>query len=98
MPKNPKPKQPKPRPSPPPPPRGKVNGHSSDCWNKVDEQLAAYNTRLARKFRVASTGFISQLVFIDTLSIETELIEKKRNGEKAKPIVPTYCPFCGKKL
>jgi hypothetical protein len=60
-----------------------------DCITLTQEALAPRNTELV--LVLSLTGKRPT-----TVSIQTQLIEKKR-GARALAVIPTYCPFCGEK-
>lgn len=73
-------------------PKRKPKSGPCTCANLIDNKLRDYNTRLARQFTLdfeAGTAGAS-------IVIQTEKIDSKKR-EKAKTVLPTYCPFCGKK-
>ncbi|MGN7832630.1 hypothetical protein ACTJI2_13570 [Pseudoxanthomonas sp. 22568] len=63
-----------------------------DCLKTVDQRMldAGHNCAIARSyvFDGPKTGVYP--------TITTKLIEKKR-GEKPLALIPTFCPFCGKR-
>lgn len=63
-----------------------------DCVSRVNEGLKADNTRIA-----LSVSIVNQSL-VERLSIETELVEKRRVGKKPVRLFASYCPFCGEKL
>lgn len=59
-----------------------------DCIQKVNEKLEEQNAQLETAF-----DYTNSCAFLVIKTIKT--IRHKRN--KALPILPSYCPFCGKK-
>jgi len=59
-----------------------------DCVAKCDRALEPKNARLATSFNLKGQVFPI---------IASERIENRRDGKRAPLIIPTYCPFCGKK-
>ena len=58
------------------------------CLLDADIKLQPMNARLATTFNLRGQVFPV---------IKTERIENRRDGKRAPLVVPTYCPFCGKK-
>jgi len=63
-----------------------------ECLEKVDAQLAQYNTRVGTALSLSED--MSQM-WVDIV-ISSEKVEKKKRG-RARTIVAAYCPFCGVK-
>ena len=63
-----------------------------ECLARINKELISdgINTNLSVNFIMRKGGFVTRPV------LQTELVEKKR-GAKPMTVVPTYCPFCGKK-
>ena len=57
------------------------------CLSAVDKELKKHNTRLA-----------GDLFHPDRVFVATERINNYRDGKRAKQVVASFCPFCGKKL
>jgi hypothetical protein len=57
------------------------------CFELVDEKLKENNTRLSFNLFNWSDVFVA-----------TERIENLRDGKRAKVVIASFCPFCGKKL
>ncbi len=62
------------------------------CANLVDNKLRDFNTRLKRQFCLNT----SESTIDAAVVIETEKVDGKKRMQK-KTVLPTYCPFCGKK-
>lgn len=61
-----------------------------NCLTKVNEKLAARNTRLVSTIVFTKPGGEYPLVC-------SEQIETGRGKAKESAVLPTYCPFCGVK-
>lgn len=61
-----------------------------DCVEKVNEQLAAYNTRLASAFSLSDQS--RELIPLLTVKADDKVRRKPVN------LYASYCPFCGLKL
>lgn len=57
------------------------------CLTDMDEFLKQHNTRL-----------VGDLLNENRVFIATERIQSLRDGKRAKALIATYCPVCGKKL
>lgn len=66
---------------------------SCSCVEKVNEQLAKFNTRLERPMLLNLTTGESRC----GLEIAAAKVNPKLRGRK-KTVLATYCPFCGKYL
>lgn len=63
-----------------------------DCMTRVNESLKARNTKLSVSFCLSR-----DLSEADTmLMIQTEKLDKQSRVKPAT-VIPTFCPFCGKK-
>lgn len=62
------------------------------CISMVNEQLSKHNTQLDTKIIGILTGKPREVPVVATVKLNT------RKHDPAKTVVPTYCPFCGKKL
>lgn len=58
-----------------------------ECYEKTDEQLKEHNTKLLRN-----------IFDPNQLVVATERISNLRDGKRAKVVIATYCPFCGKRV
>jgi hypothetical protein len=56
------------------------------CFKETNAALAEHNTKL-----------VQNILNPNHLVIATDTIEKKR-GQRAKVVIASYCPFCGKAL
>lgn len=67
-----------------------------NCVEEVDAKLAAegFNTRLGHTLHMVRRGKLGEMVSLPMLT--TMVVEKKR-GARAKLVIPSFCPFCGKK-
>lgn len=63
------------------------------CVEQVNELLRPFNTRICKTVTMSSEP-VSLAI---TMTIETEKIDPKVRGSKRR-VMPSYCPFCGKKL
>lgn len=61
------------------------------CFETVDAMLAEKNTRLVFPLMLGGDQTLRPM-------IETERIQKLRDGKKAVVMFATFCPFCGVKL
>lgn len=59
-----------------------------DCVTAMDKLLESRNTRLV-------TMFTATLQVLPVVA--SERIQNFRDGKKAVTVIPSYCPFCGKK-
>lgn len=70
------------------------DAETHSCWNTVNEYLKEHNTRLVQEkyidFKNGKCGTFPP-------AVPTAKIDTKRRGA-VKRLLPTYCPFCGKKL
>jgi len=74
-----------------PPPIQRRNRDVCTCIARVNKQLKQHNTCLEQVSMVNfETGKVRQ-----SLQITTAKIERKRG--KPKVVLPTFCPFCGKR-
>lgn len=60
-----------------------------NCLDKMNKALAPQNTEVDYLY------FLTKGYALPKLS--TSRIQNLRDGKKAVQVVPTYCPFCGKK-
>lgn len=60
-----------------------------DCIEKANKLLSKYNTKL-------SIGWTFDGDFDFFPRLEVEKVDRKVRGS-AKPVVPAFCPFCGRK-
>lgn len=57
------------------------------CFTEVDAKLAEHNTRL-----------VTNMFDSNQLLIETMQVERGRGKPKAKCVIASFCPFCGKAI
>jgi hypothetical protein len=67
-----------------------------DCVEQMDEKLKPLNTRLGLTFHVRREAGKSRGEMVSLPMLVTEIVEKKR-GARPKLVIPTFCPFCGRK-
>jgi hypothetical protein len=66
-----------------------------DCIEKTNKLLEKYNTRIYVPMLIDfATGKTHSS---RTILITTEKINPNRRSGRAKSLLATYCPFCGKK-
>lgn len=68
-----------------------------DCVSMVNSQLEPRNTRLVTSLLVSHPTFTTAALGVSAV-IATERIENFRDGKRAVVLLPTFCPFCGKKI
>jgi hypothetical protein len=70
-----------------------------DCIAQVNAELESRNTRLVTSILLRAPGAMKRQASLDlTAVIATERIENRRDGKRATVVLPTFCPFCGKKI
>jgi len=63
-----------------------------DCYQKINSELAAHNTKIASYFTLDESRVGRPW------PIETVQLEKGRGKPKAMGLFASYCPICGKSL
>ena len=65
-----------------------------ECADKVDAMLAESNTTLDRASMVnMESGKCRQSLIVATVRLDSS-----KKHTKVKRVIPSFCPFCGKKI
>lgn len=57
------------------------------CFTMVDKELKKHNTQLE-----------VNLLAVNQIFVSTHRIKNLRDGQRAKKVIASHCPFCGENL